>query len=111
MERVFYQLDAARVAGGLKVDVRSGLSPAEASGRLKRSGRNELTAAAKTSKLALFLGQFKDVLIIILLIAAAVSSGISLLEGHSPTEGILILLIVVAIAFVGFFNEYKAEKT
>lgn len=110
MENTF-QLDAGKVAAAFKVDPHIGLSMAEAATRQRRDGRNELKASKKISKLTLFLSQFKDVLIVILLIAAGVSTGVSLLEGHSPTEGILILFIVVAIALVGFFNEYKAEKT
>lgn len=110
-QKAFFQQAASEVASGLEVDIHQGLSSAEAKTRLNHLGRNELTAAAKISKLGLLFGQFKDVLIIILLLAAGVSSGISILEGHPPTEGILILLIVIAIALVGFFNEYKAEKT
>lgn len=90
----------------------SGLNENDIALRREKFGRNELKAAKKISPLKLFLSQFNDVLIFVLIIAATVSLGISYLEKHhNYAESILIYCIVVAIALVGFFNEYKAEKT
>ncbi len=90
----------------------SGLSSSEAKKRLTEYGSNQLHAGKKLNPLKILLSQFQDVLIIILLIAAAVSFCLGVVEeGASTKESILIITIVVAIAVVGFFNEYKAEKT
>lgn len=80
---------------------------------MEHYGPNALQSAKKINPLALFLGQFKDVLVIILLIAATVSLVLGMVEGsgEGPQEAMLIFVIVIAIAIVGFFNEYKAEKT
>lgn len=169
-----------------QVSVEKGLTSDEATHRLDSYGKNQLEAAKKINPLALFFGQFKDVLVIILLVAALVSWGVGLLgeesqstlamaseqqkteyvsavcgnnplagataecsellntltqgdvelycddsgscealseaayeqrqsEGEGAGEGaqeaLLIFAIVIAIAIIGFFNEYKAEKT
>ena len=96
----------------LKSDPKSGLSEEEAAKRLTKYGPNELQASKGINPFKLFLGQFKDALVIILIIAATVSLGVSFLEENgSIKESLLIYGIVIAIALVGFFNEYKAEKT
>ncbi|HKX72463.1 MAG TPA: cation-translocating P-type ATPase [Candidatus Saccharimonadales bacterium] len=101
---------AIAAAFGVKPEV--GLSDTEVKKRLAQYGPNQLPSGKKVSPLALFLSQFKDVLIIVLIVAATVSLGVSFLEHEgSPTEALLIYAIVVAIAVVGFLNEYKAEKT
>lgn len=90
----------------------SGLTATAVKQRLATYGRNELETTKQTSPLMIFISQFKDVLIIILLIAATISLGLSLFEhGSVGTESLLIYGIVIAIAVVGFFNEYRAEKT
>lgn len=91
---------------------KQGLSADQAAERLSQYGKNQLATAKATSPLQILIGQFKDVLIIVLLIAASVSMGLSLYEtGKAGTESLLIYAIVIAIALVGFFNEYRAEKT
>lgn len=110
--KAWYQLDSKAILTQLNVDSGNGLSTTEAQQRLRSQGRNELHAAKRINPFKLFIGQFKDVLIIILIIAAAVSFGLAMLEeGGSIKEPALIISIVIAIALVGFFNEYKAEKT
>lgn len=89
-----------------------GLKEGDAKSRLEQYGHNTLPSASGPSPLQIFLSQFKDVLIIVLLVAATVSMGLSLLEEKKiGTESLLIYGIVFAIAVVGFFNEYRAEKT
>jgi Ca2+-transporting ATPase len=89
-----------------------GLSHNEAQRRLSQHGLNELKHEKKTSPLALFLQQFKDFLVIILLVSAFVSLGIGLLEGTGEeiVEAAAIFVVVAFIAVVGFIQEYKAEK-
>ncbi|MBS1934073.1 MAG: cation-translocating P-type ATPase [Bacteroidetes bacterium] len=82
-----------------------GLSSAEAEERLLKTGPNELPDAKKKSVAGMFLGQFKDVMIVILLLAAIVSGFIGDL-----TDTVVILIIVILNASIGFFQEYRAEK-
>lgn len=90
----------------------SGLTDEDAGARLSEYGLNQLPSGKRASPLRIFINQFKDVLIIVLLVAASVSMGLSLLdEKRVGTESLLIYGIVLAIAVVGFLNEYRAEKT
>lgn len=82
-----------------------GLSAAEAQARLASYGQNELKKEKGTSPLRLFLGQFTDVLIIILLVA----TGLSLVIGES-VDALIIFAIVIASATLGFTQEYRSEK-
>lgn len=108
----YYQKDAKSVLGEFGVSLDKGLSDKEVADRQEKYGFNQLTEGRKRSALKLFLGQFKDVLIIVLIAAATVSLGLGIFEEHgSITEALLIYAIVIAIAVVGFLNEYKAEKT
>lgn len=108
----FYSQSGDTVADVLGVRPDVGLSANQVHQRQAEHGLNQLPSGPKLSALKLFLGQFKDVLIIVLIIAATVSLGVSLIENEGfPTEAVLIYAIVVAIAVVGFLNEYKAEKT
>lgn len=108
----WYKKSDKEVFSKLAVKPETGLGHAEAQARLEKTGRNELQAAAKINPFKLFMSQFQDVLIIVLIIAAAVSFGLSFIEGgEALTESILIFVIVIAIAIIGFLNEYKAEKT
>lgn len=82
-----------------------GLHFSDAEERLKQYGKNELLEKKKISMLVLLLHQFKDVMVIILLIAA----GISLVIGDLK-DAIVILIIVLLNAIIGFVQEYRAEK-
>ncbi len=108
----FYNQGSQEVLKNLSVDPQVGLDPQEVKSRQIKFGLNELPKPPKISPLKLFFSQFQDVLIIVLIIAATVSLGLSFIEENgSFTEPILIYSIVVAIAVIGFMNEYKAEKT
>jgi Ca2+-transporting ATPase len=108
----YYKLSAEETAHELRAHIGHGLTTTEANQRLKQFGQNIIKQKKRISPLKILAQQFKDVLIIILLLAAVVSLVLGQLEeGGSMVEGILILIIVAAIAVVGFFNEYKAEKT
>ena len=100
----------------LSVNPDTGLSGAEVSKRLEQYGENKLTEQKKKTNLSRFMDQFKDVMIIILIIAAVVSFVIAM--SHVGTEDFLkelfepalILLIVVINAIMGVIQESKAEK-
>ncbi|MCU0438741.1 MAG: cation-translocating P-type ATPase [Raineya sp.] len=82
-----------------------GLTSSEADNRLDKYGYNELEAKNKKPAWQMFLGQFKDVMIIILLLAAVVSGFIGDLK-----DTLLIAIIVILNAIIGFLQEYRAEK-
>ena len=101
----------------LKTDREKGLSEEKAKELLSIHGENKLREKKKKTMLARFLDQFKDVMIIILLLAAAISTGIVIYElanGHGSAKEFfepgLILLIVILNAIMGVAQESKAEK-
>ena len=101
----WHTLTPARLAEQLRADLTHGLAPAEAARRLTDYGPNELQAAHRISPWALLLEQFKNVLILILLLAVALSA----LLGHS-VEAIVIGIIVLFAVLLGFVQEYRAER-
>lgn len=82
-----------------------GLSTSQSGERLLEFGRNELLEKKKKSIWLLFLGQFKDTMILILMAAAVLSGMIG-----DVKDTVVILIIVVLNAIVGFVQEYRAEK-
>lgn len=89
----------------LSVDPQHGLTTGEAEARQARYGWNELVERARTSRWQMFLSQFKEVMVLVLIVAALVSG----LLGEWLDAGV-ILAIVVINAFLGFFQEYRAEQ-
>ena len=87
-----------------------GISNDEAKIRLKEHGYNKLKEAKKKSMLSRFIDQFKNIMIIVLLIAAGLSATVSVIEGHSITDTLIILIVVVLNAILGVMQESKAEK-
>lgn len=87
-----------------------GLTEAEALERLEKFGPNKLKEAKKDSLLKRFLKQLADPMIIILIIAAAVSAMTEIFDGHFPTDACIILAVVLINAILGVFQESKAEK-
>src|SRR5215831_18186263 len=82
-----------------------GLTTAEAAHRLAQYGPNELRAAMRVSPWALLIGQFKNVLIVILLVATVLSAFL----GHG-IEATATAIIVLFAALLGFVQEYRAEQ-
>jgi Ca2+-transporting ATPase len=82
-----------------------GLSAEEAERRLQEFGPNELVERKRVSALQIFLGQFKDIFVIMLLIAIVISFGIG-----DVLEAYTIVAIVVLNAAVGFVQEFRSEK-
>ena len=100
------------VLNELSTDKTQGLSQSEAASRIEKYGENRLQEKKKKSTLRRFLDQFKDAMIIILLIAAAVSFTLICVEKNwgELFEPGLILLIVILNAVMGVYQEGKAEK-
>lgn len=82
-----------------------GLSQSEAQKRLAQYGSNELQKEKRSSRIKMFLEQFTDVLIVILLIATALSVAIG-----EIVDAIVIIAIVLATAILGFVEEFRSEK-
>ncbi len=88
----------------------NGLSSAEAQKRLEAHGKNKLKEPAKESLIKRFFGQMADPMIIILLVAAAISGVLAVTQGESFADVIIILAVVVVNAVLGVYQENKAEK-
>ena len=100
----WHALSVTDALAGLKTG-RDGLSEQEAADRLLQFGHNELPVTGGTSAWSVLLSQFKNVLIIILLIATV----ISMFMGHA-IEAIAIAVIVLFAILLGFIQEYRAER-
>lgn len=85
---------------------KEGLTEAEAKKRHQQYGPNELVEEEKTTPLDILINQFRSILILILIAAAAVSGFIL----HEYTDMAVILIIVVLNSVIGFIQEYRAEQ-
>ena len=103
-EKPWHSMEVDEVLQALRAE-KEGLSTEEVQKRLKEYGPNELKKEKRKSPVRLFLEQFTDILIIILLIATALSMAIG-----EVYDAIVIIAIVIACAVLGFFEEYRAEK-
>jgi Ca2+-transporting ATPase len=101
----WYALTIEESLTELQVKENEGITQQEAKNRLTQYGPNELKKEKGKSPIKLFLGQFTDVLMIILLIA----TGLSIAVGEQ-VDAIIILIIVFASAILGFTQEYRSEK-
>ncbi|CAG8738037.1 3054_t:CDS:2, partial [Gigaspora rosea] len=106
---------AEEVLDFFKVDINRGLTEDQVRENETKFGKNEIPQEEPTPLLELILEQFKDQLVIILLISAAISFILALLEdsdeqGTAFVEPIVILLILIANATVGVIQETNAEK-
>ena len=102
--RSWHSLAIRNVISKLGSDL-SGLREEEARSRLGQFGYNELEREKKPSSVAVFLRQFKNVLVIILLVAALISFALG-----ETVDAAVILGIVFAVSLLGFFQEYRAER-
>ena len=105
----FYLAEKEAVLDELKTESQ-GLTSAEANVRLEKYGKNRLAAAKGKSVIVRFLEQLKDPMIIILLVAALISGVLAVVEGESFADVIIILAVVIINAVLGVYQESKAEK-
>ena len=89
---------------------REGLTTAEAQQRLEANGKNKLAEAKKDSLVKRFFKQMADPMILILLAAALVSGVLAVVEGESFADVIIILAVVLINAVLGVYQENKAER-
>ena len=87
-----------------------GLSSREAGERLQKYGKNKLKEGKKESLIHKFLMELKDPMVLILIAAAVISGITSAYSGESFADVIIIMIVVVINAVLGVFQESKAEK-
>jgi Ca2+-transporting ATPase len=106
-----YRRGVQEVAASLATDLRRGLSDAEARARLGRYGPNELAAEKPAPAWRRFLAQFREVLVILLLVATAISAALWAYERDAalPYEAIAIFAVVLLNAGLGYVQETRAE--
>ena len=104
--------DAGEAARELNSDLKNGLSSAQVTELRAKYGENKLREKKKKTALQRFIDQFKDVMILILIAASAISFFIAISEGDPEGffEPILILVIVIVNAIIGTIQESNAEK-
>jgi Ca2+-transporting ATPase len=103
-EKPYYRMTAGEVLESLGTSV-NGLPREEAKRRLDEHGPNEITSDVSTPKWLIFLSQFKDLLVLVLIFAGVLSFAIG-----SIRDGTVMFIIVLINAAIGFVQEYKAEK-
>jgi Ca2+-transporting ATPase len=110
-EVMWHAMDPQGALEKLGSNAEKGLAADEAKRRLAKYGPNALTDEGGTKVWEIFLNQFKDAFVIMLLIAAVLSYFIAWYEGTGEyADSILIAIIVVLSAGVGFVQEYRSEK-
>ncbi len=107
----WFNKEIKEVEEELATNLEKGLSKEEVKARQEKYGLNELKAASKKTLLQRFLDQFKDFSIIVLIIAAIVSGIVGIAEGEGITDTIIILIVVLVNAIIGVSQEAKAEKS
>ena len=107
----WFNKEVEEVEKELETDLNKGLNSDEVQKRKEKYGLNELKAKKKKSLFQKFLDQFKDFSIIVLIIAAIVSGVVGVAEGEGVTDTIIILIVVIVNAIIGVTQEAKAEKS
>ncbi|MCX5692454.1 MAG: calcium-transporting P-type ATPase, PMR1-type [Candidatus Omnitrophica bacterium] len=102
----WWELDIVEIEKALGVDASGGLSPEEADARLEKYGPNRLKEKKEINPLDIFIDQFKDFIIWVLIGAALVSGFL-----QEWIDAIAIVAIVILNAMLGFIQEYRAEKS
>lgn len=103
---MWYAKSISQIEKELDTDIKNGLSIKEVQKRMQQFGLNQLKEFKKINPVVVFLNQFKDFMIIILIIASIISF---LLGEH--IDSIIILIILILNAIIGFIQEYRAEKS
>lgn len=107
-----YRQSVAEVLAALGTDARVGLSETEAEARLAHHGKNELAEQKRVPGWRKFLAQFEDALVLLLLIATAISAALWLVERESalPNDALAILAIVLLNALMGYIQSSRSEQ-
>lgn len=108
---IFYNQNKSEVLKFLKVEESAGLSSAEVQERIKKYGFNQLEKKGKKTFIQMFISQFKSFMILILLVAAAVSGVVGIMEEEGLLDTFVIIGILIVNALIGAIQEKKAESS
>lgn len=111
MKESWFNQTVDETISNLKTDIDDGISTEEVKKRQGKYGLNELKAKKKKSLFVKFLEQFKDFMIIVLIISAIISGVVGVAQGEGITDTIIILVVVLVNAIIGVAQENKAEKS
>lgn len=111
MSKKFYQMEVEDVLRHFATDAKNGLSEEEVNDRREKHGFNEFAKKKHSSYWQKFIAQFKSFMIVVLLLAAVISGITGYLNGEGVTDALIILVILVVNAIIGVFQESKAEKS
>ena len=103
-------LETDEILNKLDTDEEKGITKEESQRRLEKYGENKLKEESGISLISILFDQFKSILILVLIIAAAISAYTAWIETEPFTEAYVILFIVVMNAVLGFVQEYRAER-
>jgi len=106
-----YNKSISEIEKELSTDKNNGLSQEEAAKRLAENGENIIAEKPHSSVLVKFLNQFKDFMILILIIAAIVSGILNHINGEGMADTFIILIVIVVNAIIGTVQEVKSEKS
>ncbi|MEL7357738.1 MAG: cation-translocating P-type ATPase [Cyanobacteria bacterium J06560_6] len=106
----WHALEIEQAVNDLSVDLETGLSATDAEERLERTGLNELVETGGRSRWQIFLDQFADVMLIMLIVVAIVAAVLDIRAGTFPKDAIAIMAIVILNAVLGYLQESRAEQ-
>ena len=107
----WFNLSVKEVAKELSTDTENGLQTEEVKKRYETYGKNELKGKPKKTLLQKFVDQFKDFMIIVLIIAAIVSGIVGVKNGEGMADTFIIMIVIIVNAIIGVAQENKAEKS
>ena len=111
LEENWFNKETKLIEEELKTNLNEGLTSKQVEEKRQEYGFNELKAKKKKSLFVKFLEQFKDFMIIVLIVAAIVSGIVGYMKGEGITDSIIILIVVIVNAVIGVIQESKAEKS
>ena len=107
----FYSRPADEVSKEMGTDTAKGLKSEEIASRLEKYGKNTLVQKKNRSFISMFFSQFKSFMIILLIIAAIISGIMGIKTGEGLLDTYIIMGILLLNAFIGAYQEFKAQKS
>jgi len=111
LEEKWFSKEISEVGKKFETNLETGLTTNQVEKNRESFGLNELKSQKKKSLFVKFLEQFKDFMIIVLIIAAIISGIVGYMQGEGITDSIIILIVVIVNAIIGVAQEAKAEKS